>query len=390
MNKKRKVAVITSSRADYWLLKELIFLLHQSDNSLLQLVVMGAHLSPSQGNTIKKIEQDNFPIAAKIESMLASDTNIGMAKSIGLTTISMTDCLVSLQPDVVVVLGDRYEIFAAAQAAYALKIPVAHIHGGEKTSGALDDNFRHATTKFSVLHFVSHAQYAKRVLQLGENADQVFTVGATCIDQIAKMQRLSRDELLQKIELSPNDKYVICTYHPSTLDNVSDVTVAENILLSLLDEGNSKIIITKANMDPAGQQINILYEKYKEKFPDKIRLFDTLGGDLYFNCIAHCEFFVGNSSSGIIEVPYFKKATINIGRRQEGRAAPESIFNTHWTQNAIKNAMTTVQNLAWIQGHLHGAKMIYGEIGNVSKKIYDTVTTLELENLIYKQFMDRL
>lgn len=388
MNKKRKIAVITSCRADYWLMKSLISLLHNSDTCEMHLIALGAHLSPFHGHTVDFIKRDGFRIAAQMETLTASDTSVGLCKSLGLTVLSATEHLSNIAPDMVVLLGDRYEIMGVAQVAYSLKIPVAHIHGGERTDGALDDVYRHVITKLSCLHFVAHKDYANRVKQLGENPSNIFVVGAACIDQIQHMKHMKRDVLLEALELGAKDKYALISYHPTTLASTEeDESIVHNIFRVLLDT-EYKLVVTKANADPRGNSINRILAEYVALHPNRVKLFDTLGGDLNYSAIEHCEFFVGNSSSGIIEVPYFHKPNINIGSRQNGRKRATSTINCSGSFECLTHSVAKMLSADWRKSNVEDAQMVYGEAGNVAKTIYEVISTISLDGLINKQFID--
>ncbi len=389
MSENKKICVVTCSRADYWLLKELITLLHQDKHIDLQLFVTGGHLVKSQGHTLNNIITDGFTVTATIESTISSDSYLGMTKTIGLTVISFADHYALFKPDLVVVLGDRFETLAAALAAYSLKIPVAHIHGGELSFGALDDNFRHAITKFSSLHFVSHERYGQRVRQLGEDPASIYVVGAPCVDQIQEVP-MPRAIVLQALALTPGSRYVLFCYHSSTTGSIDDdLQIAKNCLDALLAQTEFDIVITKANIDPGGEQLNTCYDLYVLKYPNRIRLFRALGGELYFGAITHSEFFIGNSSSGIIEVHYFKKAAINVGRRQEERITSSAVYHCDGSYVGLITAIRTVQESAWRTLNVVEAEPVYGKSGFVSKKIFDVLCDPSRTAFGYKKFFDR-
>lgn len=380
---KRKIAVLTSTRADYWLLKPLISIIHESKEAELQLIVTGSHLSPFHGHTVDAIIQDGFPIAAKIENLTASDTHSGMAKSIGLSILGHTEALNNLQPDLLVVLGDRFETFAVTQVAYCLRIPIAHIHGGEITYGALDDNFRHCMTKLSSMHFVSTQAYKNRVIQLGENAQHVYNFGAVCLDNINSLKKDTREKNADRLGLSASDTYALFCFHPATTSAIDDIQLACDALTALLEETDHHIVITKANADPNGCRLNAIYEHYAVEHGHRVKLFDTLGGDHYFHAISHCEFVMGNSSSGILEAPYFGKPVINLGDRQKGRVAPASVQHVSHGRPAIKSAIDKINNI-----NLDQIEMVYGNGQNIAQQIFDVIGTVNLEEFNAKQFED--
>jgi GDP/UDP-N,N'-diacetylbacillosamine 2-epimerase (hydrolysing) len=391
MSNKRKICVVTSSRADYWLLKELITLLHNNNEIKFYLAVTGSHLLGSQGYTASIIESDGFKIDIKINSCTQNNTNEDMAKSIAATISSFTDYFSERKPDLIVVLGDRFEIMGVAISGYSLKIPIAHIHGGEATYGALDDNFRHVITKMSSLHFPTHEIYAKRIRQLGENPDNIHVYGAPCLDQILKYKKVDKEVLFQKLKLNDETKYVLCCYHPCTVslnDIAEEINVAENILNALLNNTKFHIIITKANIDPNGEKLNEFYDDFMRENPTRVSLFGTLGGEMYFNTISYSEFVIGNSSSGIIEVPYFKKSTINIGQRQAGRITASSVYSCATNYDDIVQAIKAIQQEDWYKANVIDSKPIYGIPGKVAEKIYNNILNTKLDGINNKVFYD--
>ena len=337
---KRKICVVTGTRAEYgllyWLMKEI-----QADEDLeLQIIATGAHLSPEFGLTYKVIESDGFEIDEKVEMLLSSDTAVGITKSLGLATIGFADAYDRLKPDIVVLLGDRYEMLAAAQAALIIGLPIAHIAGGDTTEGAFDEAIRHSISKMAHIHFVTNEISARRVRQLGENPQYIFNVGSPGIDYIKRVQLLNRSDLEKELEFEFQDKNLLITFHPVTLDRVSSPHQFMELLKALdtlgTDEG---IIFTKANADPQGRNINQMIDKYVESHP-KAKAYTSLGQVNYFSVIAQVDVVVGNSSSGLYEVPSFGKPTVNIGDRQKGRLQAASIINCQPQEAAIKQAIT--------------------------------------------------
>lgn len=341
----KKVCVITGTRAEYGLLKPLIQKI-DNDNSLeLQLVVTGMHLSPEFGLTYQEIEQDGFKIAERNEMLLSSDTPNGITKSVGLGIIGFADIFTRIVPDMVVILGDRYEALAAATAAMIHRIPIAHIHGGELTEGLIDESIRHAITKMSVLHFTSTEKYRNRVIQLGEQPDRVFYVGALGVENIKTQILMSKEQLEESLHFRLDKPYIMVTFHPVTLEDGTAQEQFEN-LLSVLDsiEGY-RIIFTKANSDTDGRIINSKIDAYVGKNKGKADVFTSLGMVRYLSAIKYCEMVVGNSSSGIIEVPSFHIPTVNIGDRQKGRVRGKSVIDCGWTQKEIEEAIHTAQTM---------------------------------------------
>lgn len=327
MDKIRKICVVTGSRAEYgllyWLMKEI-----QQDPQLeLQLIVTGMHLSPEFGLTYSIIEQDGFIINEKVEMLLSSDTPVGIAKSIGLATIGFADALARLNPDILVLFGDRYEILAAAQAALVEKIPIAHIAGGDTTEGAFDEAIRHSITKMSHLHFVTNEIAAKRVRQMGENPEHIFNVGSPGIDQIKRLKLLSRERLEQELGFKFKEKNLLITFHPTTLDD-RPAKVQFQELLQALDSFGSEmgLIFTKPNSDTEGRTLIHMIEDYVAVH-ENARAYASLGQLRYLSTIAQVDAVVGNSSSGLYEVPSFKKPTVNIGDRQKGRLKASSVID---------------------------------------------------------------
>ncbi len=335
---KKKICIFTGTRAEYGLLKPLIDEILSDGTFELQLLVSGMHLSPEFGLTYKEIEEDGLKIDEKVEILLSADTPSAISKAIGLGLIGYADALNRLKPDLVVVLGDRFEALAFAIASYVHRIPIAHLYGGEATWGAIDEGFRNSITKLAYLHFTSTEQYKKRVIQLGEHPDRVFNVGALGIDNIKKLKLLSKEEIEQKLNIKFKKKNILVTYHPSTLN--TGVTEREfGALLDVLRElKNILIIFTKANADTEGRIINQMIDEFCLKYSDKSVSFFSLGRLNYLSLLQFVDAVVGNSSSGIIEAPSFKIGTINIGDRQKGRIKAESIIDCEPTEASIKEA----------------------------------------------------
>ncbi|NMY95213.1 UDP-N-acetylglucosamine 2-epimerase [Pseudomonas proteolytica] len=335
----RKVAVFTGTRAEYGLLYWLIHGIETSQHLDLQLIVTGMHLSPEFGETWKQIEQDGFKIDAKVEILLSSDTAVGVVKSMGIGTLGFADALDRLKPDVLIVLGDRFEALAIVQAALIMKIPVAHLHGGEITEGAYDDAIRHAISKMSQLHFVAAEAYRQRVIQMGESPDRVFNVGAIGLDHLVRTPRMDRDELSQSLGFSLKLPFFLVTYHPVTLQG-EDPVASFNALLEALDTfPEHKIILTYPNADNGGRAIIPLLQVYTQRQPERVLAIPSLGFQRYLSVVPLASAVVGNSSSGIIEVPAFGVPTVNIGVRQKGRLAASSVLDCEPTAADIKRAL---------------------------------------------------
>lgn len=378
----RKICIVTGTRAEYGLLYWLIKGVHEDSELELQLLVTGMHLSPEFGLTWKQIEQDGFPITKKIEILLSSDTAVGISKSNALALISFAEAFEELKPEVVVLLGDRTETFAAAQAALIAGIPIAHIHGGELTEGAYDDAIRHSITKMSHLHFTATETYRKRVIQLGEQPPTVYNVGAIGLDNIQKLKLLSRKEFEDSIERQLLEHNLLITFHPVTLENQSAALQFQNLLDVLDGQDDTLLIFTKPNSDKDGRIIIQMIDAYVNNNPSKAIAFSSLGQLRYLSAIQYMDAVVGNSSSGIIEVPAFHVPTVNIGDRQKGRILGPTIFSCEPKNEAISNALVKATNLDKIEQYKHP----YGE-GNTTEKILTVLKSINKINL-KKKFFD--
>ena len=334
---KRKICVVTGTRAEYGLLRWVIDGIAKSPVLELQLIATGMHLSPEFGLTVQEIKADGHRIDRKVEMLLSSDTPIGITKSMGLGMIGFADSLAELQPDLLLVLGDRFEIFASASAALIARIPIAHIHGGELTEGAFDDAFRHSITKMAHLHFVAAEEYRQRVIHMGEHPDRVFLVGCLGIDAIKRLKLLTRKQLEEELDFKFGPRNLLVTFHPVTLEhNTSAYQMGE--LLAALDEmEDTHVIFTMPNADTNGRVLINMINSFCAKRP-YAKSFTTLGQLLYFSCIHQVDGVVGNSSSGIIEVPSFKTGTVNIGDRQKGRIRSPSIIDCEPSRQSIADA----------------------------------------------------
>ncbi|WP_028306333.1 UDP-N-acetylglucosamine 2-epimerase [Desulfitibacter alkalitolerans] len=336
---KRKICVVTGTRGEYGLLYSLMKEIEKDQDLQLQLVVTGMHLSPEFGLTYREIEQDGFDIYSKVEMLLSSDTPIGAAKSIGLGVISFADVFYGLQPDLLVLLGDRYEILAAAQAALVAKIPIAHIAGGDTTEGAFDEAIRHSITKMSHLHFVTNEESGCRVRQLGENPRHIYNVGSPGIDRIMSLKLMDRFQLEKSLQFSFFKKNLLITFHPVTLAGQSTSLHFKELLEALHDLGSEiGLIFTRPNADPEGRELVHLLDDFVLQHANAI-VYTSLGQLRYFSIVAQVDAVVGNSSSGIYEVPSFKRPTVNIGDRQKGRLLASSVINCPPQKAAIEKAI---------------------------------------------------
>ena len=372
----KKICVITGTRAEYGLLYWLIKGIHDDPELELQLLVTGMHLSPEFGLTWKQIEEDGFLILRKIEMLLSSDSSVGISKSMALAQISFAETFDELKPEIVILLGDRTETFAAAQAALIAGTPIAHIHGGELTEGAYDDAIRHSITKMSHLHFTATEEYRNRVIQLGEQPDTVFSVGAIGLDNIKKLQLLNRVEFEDSIGTKLGKHNLLITFHPVTLENNSAQEQFQNLLDALSQLEDTLLIFTKPNSDKDGRIIIQMIDDYVNLHQDKAVAFKSLGQLRYISAIRFMDAVVGNSSSGIIEVPAFNVPTVNIGDRQKGRITGPTIFNcpplVGDIKAALKNAFKFDRNLKWEHPYGHG---------NTSEKILQQIKSTKQVNI---------
>lgn len=380
-----KVCVVTGSRAEYGLLYWLIQELKTSADFQLQVVATGMHLSPMFGLTYRQINADGITIDAKVEMLLANDSPIAVSKSIGLGVIGFAEALDRLRPNVMVILGDRYEILAAAQAAMVARVPIAHLHGGEVTEGAIDEGIRHALTKLSHLHFVAAEDYRKRVIQMGEAPERVFNVGAPGLEHVSRLPLLDRTTLEDALDFSLGTTSFLVTYHPVTLGQTPPEDDMKALLKALDQFPKAHIIFTKQNADTEGHVIGEMIDHYVAQHP-RVKAFDSLGQLRYLSAIQHVDVVIGNSSSGVIEVPAFHKATVNIGPRQDGRLKASSILDCATNTKAITQAIAQALSPEF-QAQLPSVQLLYGA-GSVSQKILNVLRHCEWESLLQKSFHD--
>ncbi|MGP0091102.1 MAG: UDP-N-acetylglucosamine 2-epimerase [Xanthobacteraceae bacterium] len=383
----RKICIVTGSRADYgllfWLLKEV-----QQDPRLeLQLLVTGSHLAPEFGLTVEQIRSDGFPIAGTVEMLVSSDSAVGMAKSIGLGVIGFADALHRASPDLVVVLGDRFEIFAAAQAAMAARIPLAHIHGGEVTEGAIDEQMRHAITKIAHLHFVTAEPHRKRVIQMGERPENVHLVGAPGLDNIAFLQLLDQAGTQAALGFELGNPTFLVTYHPATLGGLPPERAAAELLAALDAFPESHLVVTMPNADSGGRAIGRIIEQYVERHSDRARSFTSLGQVNYLSAMQQADVIIGNSSSGLIEAPALGKPTVNVGPRQQGRLRGQSVIDCAEDRVEIRNAIGRALS-AEFRAHAATVGSPYGTPGQISSSIKNTLAEASLGKLMPKRFAD--
>ena len=367
----RKICVITGTRAEFGLLRPLIELIANDKELQLQLIATGMHLSPEFGYTLNEITDAGFVVDKKVECLLSSDSSIGVSKTIALAISGFADALAELTPDLVVVLGDRTEILGAVIATAMANIPIAHLHGGETTEGAYDEAIRHSITKFSHLHFTSTEAYRKRVIQLGEHPDTVFNVGAIGLDAIKKLPLLDRAAFEQAIGFKLKKRNVLITYHPVTLEKEAPIETFENVLTALDELTDTALIFTHANSDKNGRIINKMITEYVSSHKDKAVEFKSLGQLRYLSALQYVDFVIGNSSSGILEVPAFYIPTINIGDRQKGRINCESVINSNNSLEDIKKSITFALNKTF-RKKIQQQELLYGN-GTAAKKILQII-----------------
>ncbi len=388
MMKRRKICVITGSRAEYGLLFWLIKEIKQDEDLELQLIVTGMHLSYEFGLTFKQIEKDGLSIDKKIEILLSSDTPVSISKSMGLAMISFSEAYEELRPDLIVVLGDRFEILSAVSSAAVFRIPVAHLHGGELTEGAFDEGFRHAVSKMSHLHFTATESYRERVIQLGEEPDRVFNTGAPGIDNIYKLPLYTKKSLEEELGFVFGSKNLLVTFHSVTLEESSSKEHFSNLLTVLDSLVDTKIIFTKANADTDGRIINQMIDQFVSNNTDKSIAFTSMGQLRYLSTLQYVDGVVGNSSSGIIEVPSFKIGTVNIGLRQQGRERAASIIDCGSSTSAIQKAIERLYSTEFQEG-LMRVKNPHGS-GKVAEKIVDVLKSTQLKDIVLKRFRDQV
>ncbi len=381
----RKIAVVTGTRAEYGLLYHLMRELQNKPDVQFQLIVTGAHLSPEHGYTVSQIEADGFPIAAKVDIQLSGDAPIDIARSMGICVSEMAKVFAQLQPDIVVILGDRYEMLATATAAMVMCVPIAHIHGGESTEGLIDEAIRHSITKMAQIHFVSTDIYRNRVIQLGEQPETVHLVGALGVDAIRKTALLSRDELEKSLDFKLGKKNLLITFHPVTLESNSGRGQMEELLSALSKLSDTHLIFTMPNADAGGREIMGMIDNFLGKHKNA-RAYSSLGQQRYLSCVALVDAVVGNSSSGIIEAPSFKKPTINIGNRQSGRVKAESVIDCEPKKDAILAALQKAYSQEF-GARLASVQNPYGS-GDSCKKIVEMLISVDLENILKKKFFD--
>ena len=380
------MCVVTGSRAEYGLLYWALREIESAPDLELQLVVTGMHLSSEFGSTVQQIQDDGFEINHRVEMLLSSDSAVGITKSTGLGMIGFADAFSSLKPDIVLLLGDRFELLAAASAALFAVIPIAHIHGGEVTTGAFDDAIRHSITKMSHLHFTSTETYRQRVIQLGEHPNRVFDVGAPGLDNLDRLELLHRAALEQAIGLTLGDRSLLVTWHPVTLEPGKTRKNFQALLNALEKLGDVRLIFTKANADTQGRVINRMIDDYVAARGDTTVVYTSLGQLRYLSALKHVDGVVGNSSSGVIEAPSLCTGTVNIGDRQRGRVRAASIIDCDSNEKSIAVALKTLLSNDF-QSKLKDVENPHGS-GNVSEKIVEVLSGYPLTGIVKKSFYD--
>jgi GDP/UDP-N,N'-diacetylbacillosamine 2-epimerase (hydrolysing) len=381
----RKICVITGTRAEYGLLRWVMQGIKDEPELRLQIIATGMHLSPEFGLTYREIEKDGFQIDRKVEMLISSDTPVGIAKSMGLGLIGLADALEELHPDLIMVLGDRFEIFAAVAAALVARIPVAHLHGGEKTEGAFDEALRHSITKMSHLHFVAAEEYRRRVIQLGEAPERVFLVGGLGIDNIKRLRLLDRAELEASLNFKLGQKSLLITFHPATLEASTAAKQMTELLAALSALNDTQLIFTLPNGDTEGRSLIKMLDQFVVVHPNA-RAYKSLGQLRYLSCIAQVDGVVGNSSSGLMEVPSFNKGTVNIGDRQRGRLQAASVINCEPTRLGIESALRRLYSLDFQETLLRVVNPY--DQGGAAAKVVETIKRCTLNGLVKKSFHD--
>jgi len=382
----RKICIVSGSRAEYGLLKSLMSEVQKSKKLNLQIIVTGMHLSSEYGLTFKEIEKDGFLINRKVEMLLSSDKPSSISKSTGLGLIGISDALDQLRPDLLVILGDRFEIYAAGIAALFNRVPIAHIHGGETTMGAFDESIRHSITKMAWWHFVAAKEYEKRVIQLGEDPSRVFNVGGMGVDAISKTKLLSKKEIEIKTGIKFLKKNLIITYHPVTLEDDTSKKKFQEVINALVDLKDIYIIFTMPNADSNSKVINKMIREFVSAHKERSIAFTSLGHINYLSAMQFVDGVVGNSSSGLTEAPTFKIGTINLGDRQKGRLKANSVIDTKSSSRQIKNAIKKLysKNFKII---LKSVTNPYGD-GLATTKIISILKNKKLPGELKKEFYD--
>ena len=382
----KNICVVTGTRAEYGLLRGIMTEIERDESLRLQIIATAAHLSHEFGYTVDEIEQDGFTVDRRVEMLLSGDTAGAITKSTGLALIGFSDALEDLRPDLMVLLGDRYEILAAATAALFHKIPLAHVHGGETTEGAFDEAIRHAVTKMSHLHFTTTEVYRRRVIQLGEQPERVFNVGGLGVDAIKRIELLGRDELEESLGHQFGPKNLLVTYHPVTLGERSSAEEFGELLTAIDRQKETRVIFTKPNADTDGRAISDMIDNYVAANRERTISFVSMGQQRFFSALQFVDAMLGNSSSGLLEAPMFRIGTVNIGDRQKGRIGADSVIDCEPTAESISSALKMLYSPEF-QENLRTVVSPYGE-GGAAVKIVQTIAQTDLRGIVKKSFHD--
>lgn len=381
----RKISVFTGTRADYGIMSRLVRLIEDDPDLQLQIIATNMHLSPEFGMTYKEIEADGFKIDKKVEMMLSSDTATGTVKSMGLALIGFADALEELKPDLAVILGDRYEMLAAAEACLINKVPIAHIAGGAISEGAYDDAIRHSITKMSHLHFTETDEYRKRVIQLGEHPDRVWSTGALGVNNIRNEQILSLAELESSLNFQLGEKFLLITFHPVTMENATAAVQCENLLTALSEINNKyQLLFTLPNSDTDGRVIIQKIKDYVAKNSDKAFAITSLGKKRYYSALKYTTAVIGNSSSGLVEAPSFNIPTLNIGNRQQGRTRGETVIDVLATFDAMQSGLQKALSKDFI-AKCKNATNPYEKVDTL-ETIFNVIKSYPLDGITKKSF----
>ena len=381
----RKICFVSGSRADYGLLHNLMRLTKKSKKTKLQLIVTGTHLSSKFGNTYKEIEEDGFSIDSKIRIDLKKDNPSDINKAAAEVMAKISNSYKKLKPDIIILLGDRFEMLSSAFAALSMQIPIAHIHGGESSFGSIDEAIRHSITKMSICHFVSTSIYKKRVIQLGEHPSRVFNLGALATDRIKKLKLFSKKEIEKKLKFKFNKKNILITFHPATLDE-NNLRYLKQIFLALNKIKDANKIFTIPNADSGGVKIDKMIKNYVKKNKKNCLYFKSLGQKMYFSVVKNVDLVLGNSSSGIIETPLLKKPSINIGDRQLGRVKCDSTLDAKPNNKDILRSIKKTFSKSFLKD-IEKIQSPYEKI-NTSKNIFNILINLKIKGIIKKKFYD--
>ena len=382
----RKVCVITGTRAEFGLMRKILNGLKEAADVTLQLVVTGSHLVAKYGNTYQEIHDAGFSIDADVDMLLASDSPRAVGQSMGLGVIGLTNALARLEPDIVLLLGDRYEALAAAQSALLLQIPIAHIHGGEATEGAIDEAIRHSITKMAHVHFTAAEEFRRKVIQLGEQPDTVYNFGAVGLDNVADLVPVARDELEKFIGLKLDGPILLVTYHPLTLDNEGVASVS-NLLDALDAQNGTRIVFTGANADALGSDINTKVRSFCSARPNLAVQIPSLGVRRYLSLMTISQVVIGNSSSGLLEAPFIGVPTVNIGLRQRGRLQGPAVVNCNDTTKDILASIKRARSPE-LRKIASRRETPYGQPG-ASEKITEILRNVELKGVLLKRFYSK-